>query len=431
MPHRSPQADADPPTSPTFDSLGLDPAVLDIVDALEWKTPTRIQAQAIPKIIEGHDLMGVAQTGTGKTGAFLLPIIQQLGEPQGAIRALVLEPTRELAIQVAEAMGEMEMSEGTALKHAIVYGGAPIGPQRQALKHGPDLIFATPGRLLDHMEKMLLVWRHLRFLVLDEADRMLDMGFLPDIERILRRLPMARQTLLFTATLPPEIKRLARNHMLEPQEITVGVNRSLAEGITEWLYPVRSDQKTALLIALLNELHIDSGIIFCRMKSGADRIGMALRRKGHGIGILHSDRPQAEREKTLQQFRDGEVRLLVATDVASRGLDITHITHIINHDVPESPDDYIHRVGRTARGEAKGDAITLVTPEEESSLAAIERLTQRKLERSLLADFPYRNDPLGRRAPRRDERRGGGRSGGAGGQRRGGRRRGPGHSRNR
>jgi ATP-dependent RNA helicase RhlE len=263
---------------------------------------------------------------------------------------------------------------------------------------------------------------------------MLDMGFLPDIEKIMRRLPMARQSLLFTATMPTEITRIARDHMLEPIEVTVGFNRSLAEGITEWLYPVREDQKTAFLLALLEELHIESGLIFCRMKIGADRLGQALRRRGHNVGLLHADRPQVEREATLQKFRDGEIPLIVATDVASRGLDVTGISHVINHDVPESPDDYIHRAGRTARAGDKGDVITLVSPDEERSLAQIERLLGRRLERSVLADFDYRGDPLGRSSEAPRSSRGGGRprrSSGGDSNRRGGRRHGPGHSRNR
>jgi ATP-dependent RNA helicase RhlE len=410
----------------TFENLSLSRGLLKTIRGLGWQQPTPIQSQAVPLIMGGHDLIGVAQTGTGKTGAFLLPIIEQLGVPSPHIRALVLEPTRELALQVDKALGEI--LGDSPLTHAIVYGGAPIGPQRLALKRGVDILVATPGRLLDLMGQMMIYWRDMRFLVLDEADRMLDMGFMPDIERILRRLPMARQTLLFTATMPPEIARIGRDHMLEPEEVTIGFNRSIAEGITEWLYPVRTDQKTALLLSLIDELHIESGIIFCAMKSGADRVGEALRRRGHTVGILHSDRSQDDREKTLQQFRDGEIPLLVATDVASRGLDITGITHIINHDVPQSPDDYIHRAGRTARVDAKGDAITLVSPEEERSLAAVERLLERRFERSVLADFPYRGDPLGRparSAPRKPSRarRGGGK------QR--GRHSGPGHSRNR
>ncbi|NUP88242.1 MAG: DEAD/DEAH box helicase [Candidatus Sumerlaeia bacterium] len=424
MPHRK-STDA-PAANPRFEDLGLSPELLRAIHEAGWKQPTPIQSASIPIILKGDDLMGVAQTGTGKTGAFVLPIVQRLGAPQGRVRALALVPTRELALQVA---GQLEtFATPLGLPHAAIYGGAPIGPQRMALKNGVDLLVATPGRLLDLMERMLIVWRDLRFLVLDEADRMLDMGFLPDIERILRKLPMARQTLLFTATLPPDIRRLARDHMLEPQEIDVGVNRSLAEGITEWLYPVREDQKTALLLALIEELDIGSGLIFCRTKIGADSLARALRNRGRQIGLLHADRPQAERETTLQQFRAGFLPLLVATDVASRGLDISGVTHVINYDVPQSPDDYIHRAGRTARGEAKGDAITLVTPREERLLAAIENLTRRKFERSILAGFPYRGDPLGRQSePRRESRR----PFASPGRRRGSRHHGPGHSRNR
>jgi superfamily II DNA/RNA helicase len=424
MPHRSkPRTDEGPPEAPDFRSLGLNPPLLRAVCAEGWRQPTPIQAQAVPPILAGHDLIGVAQTGTGKTGAFLLPIAQRIGGPGEHVRALILEPTRELALQVS---AHLEKIAGAVnLRHAVIYGGAPLGPQRLALKQGVDLVIATPGRLLDLMGRVYILWRHLRFLVLDEADRMLDMGFLPDVERILRELPMARQTLLFTATMPQEVRRLARDHMLEPEEVTIGYNRSIAEGITEWLYPVRGDQKTPLLLSLFEELHIESGLIFCRTRVGADRLGQALRRRKHTVGILHADRPQAEREETLRQFRAGEIPLLVATDVASRGLDITGVTHVINFDVPSNSDDYIHRVGRTARHDAKGDAITLVSPLEERDLAAIERLRGSRLERSVLADFPYKGDPLHRARPHRED------DGRHKPRRRRPRHHGPGHSRNR
>jgi ATP-dependent RNA helicase RhlE len=425
MTHRAKSPEPGDASPPTFESMGLSAPLLRAVHEERWLRPTPIQAQAIPVILEGHDLIGVAQTGTGKTGAFLLPILERLSKTHDRIRALIVEPTRELALQVGDHLEKV--CKHTPIRHAVIYGGAPVGPQRLALKTGVDILIATPGRLLDLMGRMLLIWRDLRFLVLDEADRMLDMGFLPDIEQIMRRLPMARQTLLFTATMPPDIRRLARDHMLEPREVTIGVNRSLAPGITEWIYPVRSDQKLSLLLALLDELHIDSGLIFCRTKIGADRVGGALRRHRHAVGVLHSDRVQAEREETLRRFRGGFLPLLVATDVASRGLDIAGVTHVINYDVPGAPDDYVHRVGRTGRAEEKGDAITLVSPQEERSLAAIERLVGRQLERSILADFPYRGDPLGR-APvtgHRERRRPP-----TAGRRRS-RHHGPGHTRNR
>ena len=386
-----PEAVAVAESTATFESLGLAPRLLEVLNSMGWTKPTPIQEKAIPHVLAGHDLIGVAQTGTGKTGAFLLPIINKIAEPTGRVQALILLPTRELALQVGADLGRLTPAFG--LKHAVIYGGASIGQQRLAIKNGCDILVATPGRLIDMNERTLILWSDLKYLVLDEADRMLDMGFQPDVEKILRRLPMSRRTLLFTATFAPEIKKLAETYMLSPVEVTIGYNRTVASGVTQYIYPVRQDQKAALLIQLLLTKQIDSGIVFCRTKVGTDQLGRGLRLLGLNVGILHADRPQSEREQTLESFRKGHISLLVATDVASRGLDITGVTHVINMDVPSNPDDYIHRAGRTARNKTVGDAITLVSPQEEGSFAAVQKLLGRTLERSALEDFPYKDKP--------------------------------------
>lgn len=378
----------------TFAEMALDDKIQSALAEAGWTEPSPIQARAIPRALLGKDLIGVAQTGTGKTGAFLLPIMQKLQAPGEKIRALILLPTRELAQQVNKELDKFCPALG--LRHTVVYGGTAMGLQRLKIREGVDVLVATPGRLLDLCQQTFIDWSGLEFLVLDEADRMLDMGFIPDIERIMRKLPMARQTMLFTATMAPVFKEIAQQHMLYPEEVQAGMNRGVAEGVTQWLFPVRQDQKTALLLELLHALQIDSGIIFCKTKVGTNDLGKTLEKKGFSVGILHSDRAQRDREKTLEQFRNSEVKILVATDVASRGIDISGITHVVNYDVPQNPDDYIHRVGRTARNKATGDAVTLIAPEQEKSFYGIEKLLEQKLPRHVLAGFHYRgNRPEG------------------------------------
>jgi ATP-dependent RNA helicase RhlE len=361
--------------------------VLDGVVAAGYVEPTPIQLRAIPLVMAGKDLIGSAQTGTGKTAAFALPILSQLDQPAPGPRALVLEPTRELAAQVETAF--RDYARFTPLQVAVAYGGVGYGPQNDALRKGVDVLVATPGRLLDHIGRGTVKLDKVRFLVLDEADRMLDMGFLPDVKRILQKCPRERHSALFSATIPPEIETLIQWAMRDPEIVEIGARRMPAETVRHALYPVFSQQKTDLLLELLKRLKIDSAIIFCRTKHGADRVSQMLKRHNHAVAVLHSNRTQREREQALLGFRDGRFDLLVATDIASRGLDIEDVSHVINYDVPQHPEDYVHRIGRTGRAQAKGDALTLMTAEDSTHVAAIERFIGQKVERTKLEDFPY------------------------------------------
>lgn len=354
--------------------------------------PTPIQLRAIPLILAGRDVIGSAQTGTGKTAAFALPILERLGRHGTPARALVLEPTRELAAQVETAF--RDYARFTDLRVAVLYGGVGYGKQLADLKAGPDVVLATPGRLLDHLQRGTLHLGQVKFLVLDEADRMLDMGFLPDVRRIVERCPRGRQTMLFSATIPPEIETLIRWAMKQPETIEIGARRSPAETVQHVIYPVAEAQKTDLLLALLEQVHYDSVIVFCRTKHGADRIAHLLKRANHAVALLHSNRTQREREHALQGFRDGRYEVLVATDIAARGLDIADVSHVINYDVPQHPEDYVHRIGRTGRAEARGDAFTLMVAEDAKHVAAIERFIGRKISRLKLEGFPYRYTAL-------------------------------------
>lgn len=376
-----------------FKILGLQPAVLKAVADLGFEKPTPIQEQAIPKILEGCDLIGSAQTGTGKTGAFSLPILSQLGSHQpGNPRALILEPTRELAAQVDTAT--REFATHSDLRIDVVYGGVGYGRQIEALKKGVDVLVATPGRLIDHMNQGRISLKDIQHVVLDEADRMLDMGFLPDVRRILEKCPRKRQTLLFSATIPPEIETLIKWAMRDPQTIEIGHRRSPAETVKHVLYPVSFSQKAALLVSLLDQLHWESVILFCRTKQGADLVGSLLKKHNHSVAVLHSDRNQKDREKALKGFRSGDYEVLVATDIASRGLDIQDVTHVINYDVPEHPEDYVHRIGRTGRAQAKGDALTLMVAEDAMHVQAIERFIGAPIPREKLEGFEYKYTAL-------------------------------------
>ena len=371
-----------------FSKLGLSHAALEGVRAMGYTEPTPIQLRAIPLMMEGRDVIGSPQTGTGKTAAFALPILTKLGEPSGVTRALILEPTRELAAQVETAF--RDLSRFMKLKIALVYGGVGYGQQTDALKRGADIIVATPGRLLDHLNRGNCRLDKVGFLVLDEADRMLDMGFLPDVKRILYRCPRARQTSLYSATIPPQIETLIQWAMKDPQTVEIGARRSPAATVKHVVYPVAESQKTELLLALLDHVHYDSVIVFCRTKHGADRIGHRLKKNNHAVAILHSNRTQSEREQALNGFRNGRYEVLVATDIAARGLDIADVSHVINYDVPQHPEDYVHRIGRTGRAEATGDAFTLMIAEDARHVQAIERFIGKKVERVKLENFTYK-----------------------------------------
>ena len=370
-----------------FAKLGLSPEMVEGVKAMGYVDPTPIQLRAIPLIMEGRDVIGSAQTGTGKTAAFALPILSKLGQHQPKTRVLILEPTRELAAQVETAI--RDFARFTNLQIAVIFGGVGYGRQLDALRRGVDILVATPGRLLDHLERGTARIDTVQHLVLDEADRMLDMGFLPDVKRIVQKCPQNRQTLLFSATVPPQIESLIRWAMRNPETIEIGARRSPAETVKHVIYPVAENQKTDLLRALLDHVHYESVIIFCRTKHRADHIARLLKRNNHAVAVLHSNRTQREREQALQGFREGRYEVLVATDIAARGLDIADVSHVVNYDVPQHPEDYIHRIGRTGRAAATGDAFTLMVAEDSSHVASIERFIGKKIERLKLENFNY------------------------------------------
>jgi ATP-dependent RNA helicase RhlE len=375
-----------------FSRLGLTAQVLEGVKAMGYVDPTPIQLRAIPMILAGQDVIGSAQTGTGKTAAFALPLLVKLGHHDPRTRVLVLEPTRELAAQVETAV--RDLSRFTDLRTAVLFGGVGYGKQLDDLKRGVDIIIATPGRLLDHMERGTCRLDQVRHLVLDEADRMLDMGFLPDVRRIVQKCPRDRQTMLFSATIPPEIETLIQWAMRKPETIEIGARRTPADTVKHVIYPVSDTQKSDLLLALLERVNYDSVIVFCRTKHGADRIAQLLKRNNHAVAVLHSNRTQREREQALRGFREGRFEVLVATDIAARGLDIADVSHVINYDVPHHPEDYIHRIGRTGRAEATGDAFTLMVAEDSKHVGAIERFIGKRVERVKLENFDYRYTAL-------------------------------------
>ena len=369
-----------------FSKLGLSPKVLEGVTAAGYTDPTPIQLRAIPLLMAGRDLIGCAQTGTGKTAAFALPILSRL-EQRGALRALVLEPTRELAAQVETAIHDY--GRFTNLRTAVVFGGTGYGRQDQVLRQGVDILVATPGRLLDQIKRGMVKLNQIEILVLDEADRMLDMGFMPDVRRIIERCPRARQTMLFSATIPPEIEQLCKFALRHPETVEIGLRRSAAETVTHALYPVASDQKEVLLEELLKRTDFDQVLIFCRTKHGAVRVARKLHQQGRAVAVLHSNRTQREREKALSGFRDGRYEVMVATDIAARGIDVEQISHVINFDVPHHPEDYVHRIGRTGRAQSVGDAFTIMTGEDVREVAAIEHFIGQKIPRVKLDAFDY------------------------------------------
>jgi len=356
----------------SFDEFNLDPRCLDALAKMGISTPTPVQAAAIPIALERKDLVAVAQTGTGKTLGFLLPGLTFLAQ-NGPHRnqMLVLVPTRELCIQVHEVLQEIGPALGVT--STTIYGGVSLEKQAEALRKGRNVIVATPGRLLDHLGRRNVQFDDLDVLVLDEADRMLDMGFLPDILRIIEQLPEDRQTLMFSATFPDPIARLAQRMMYEPERVTIGGVSKPVETVRQVLYPVEQGNKTKLLLQLLEEEEPGPTLIFLRTKAATEMLSHTLQKKGYKIAELHGDRSQGQRTQALKGFRDGKYDILVATDVAARGLDIEDVTHVFNYDIPLNPDDYVHRIGRTARAQKEGDAITFVTPGEWQALGTIEK----------------------------------------------------------
>ena len=377
----------------SFTALGLSEKVLEGVRAAGYTVPTPIQLRAIPLVLSGKDVIGSAQTGTGKTAAFALQILSKLGQhnPVGP-RALILEPTRELASQVETAI--RDYARFTNLKVTVVYGGVCYGKQNDELRAGADIVAATPGRLLDHLEQGTLRLDKVEFLVLDEADRMLDMGFLPDVRRLVEKCPRARNTALFSATIPPQIETLIQWAMNKPETIEIGARRTPAETVKHVIYPVSDSQKSDLLLQLLERVNYNSVLVFCRTKHGADRIAGLLKRHNHAVAVLHSNRTQKEREQALEGFRNGKYEVLVATDIAARGLDIADVSHVINYDVPQHPEDYIHRIGRTGRAEHTGDAFTIMIAEDAPHVFAIERFISQKIPRVKMENFDYRYTAL-------------------------------------
>ncbi|HYN08053.1 MAG TPA: DEAD/DEAH box helicase [Vicinamibacterales bacterium] len=378
-----------------FTALGLHPSLLRAVKEMGFARPTPIQADTIPPALSGRDVLASAETGSGKTAAFLLPILHRLiGVPRGTTRALVLAPTRELAAQILDDLQDLAVH--TPVTGAAIFGGVNPGPQEHALRSGVDVIVATPGRLLDHLRRPYAKLDKIEYLVLDEADRMLDMGFLPEIRKILRYVPARRQTLFFCATMPLPIRALTSEMLSQP--VTVRRERASVTpvGITQAVYPVAQELKSALLVALLRRGDISQALVFTRTKHRANRLADALTRAGIETGRLHGNRSQAQRTAALAAFKNGRSPVLVATDIAARGIDVDALGHVVNFDVPLVPDDYIHRVGRTGRAEATGDAFTFVAPEERDELAAIERALGRPLARVTVPDFDYAARPTTR-----------------------------------
>jgi len=367
---------------------GLDQRCLSVLDTMGIEKPTPVQATAIPIALTGRDLVATAQTGTGKTLAFTLPSLTRLAqEKKERNRMLVLLPTRELCIQVEQVV--KTMGKALRLRTALIYGGVGYNTQREQLKRGSDIIVATPGRLLDHMGQGAVRFNSLEILVFDEADRMLDMGFLPDIRRILGKLPRERQTLMFSATFAPELQRLTNEMMNDPERIEIGQVARPVDQVRQLLIPLRQEEKSQMLVSLLEEEgEMETTIVFLRTKMRTDRLTKLLKGKGFKAAGIHGDMQQSQRKRAIDGFRAGEYKILVATDVAARGLDIEDITHVVNYDIPESADDYVHRIGRTARAEREGDAITFVCPGDVSALESIERTLGKNIPRKEYEGMP-------------------------------------------
>lgn len=379
----------------SFSSLDLHPNLLKGLKELGFSRPTPIQSDAIPPAVAGRDVLACAMTGSGKTAAFLLPIVNKLIQrPRGTTRALIVTPTRELAAQVLEHLNELAVH--TPITGAAVYGGVGMGPQEHAFRSGVDIIIATPGRLLDHLKAPYAKLDNLEHLVLDEADRMLDMGFLPEIRRLLRHLPARRQTLFFSATMPAPIVALTREMLRDPAMIQIDRASKPAVGITQAVYPVPQELKSALFLTLLKRGEIEQALVFTRTKHRANRLAEFLAGQGIKAERIHGNRSQAQRTAALAGFKSGKYPVLVATDIAARGIDVEALGHVVNFDVPTASEDYIHRVGRTGRAEATGEAFTFAAPEEQDELRAIERAVGKRLPRVTVPDFDYNARPAGR-----------------------------------
>ncbi|WP_176080495.1 DEAD/DEAH box helicase [Paraburkholderia tropica] len=397
------------PSTETFDQFGLAPEILRAIQEQGYTTPTPIQAQAIPVVLTGRDVMGAAQTGTGKTASFSLPILQRLlplastsaSPARHPVRALILTPTRELADQVANNV--RTYAQHTPLRSAVVFGGVDMNPQSDELRRGVEILIATPGRLLDHVQQKTTNLGQVQMLVLDEADRMLDMGFLPDLQRILNLLPKERQTLLFSATFSPEIKKLAATYLRTPQTIEVARSNSTNANVTQIVYEVAEGDKTGAVVQLIRDRGLKQVIVFCNSKIGASRLARQIEKQGIVAAAIHGDRTQSERMQALDAFKRGEIEALVATDVAARGLDIAELPAVINFDLPFNAEDYVHRIGRTGRAGATGDALSLCSPNEKKQLADIEKLIKRPLTVEHLAvDTPVAHHEGGSRRRDRD-----------------------------
>ncbi|MEI6812796.1 MAG: DEAD/DEAH box helicase [bacterium] len=371
----------------TFADLGLSEPMLEALRDAGYKHPTPIQAQAVPLALKGRDLIGLAQTGTGKTAAFTIPIIERLLGGPHRTRALILTPTRELCVQVEESFARYGKHSG--LDVIPVYGGVGYEPQVKALRDGVDVIVATPGRLLDHLEKQNVVLDEVEVLVLDEADRMLDMGFAPQLNRIVAQMHSYRQTLLFSATMPPEVEALARKYLRRPVVVQVGRRSGAATTVQHYVYPCPKEKKSALLVELLKQKAMDTVLIFTRTKHGADKIVRHLEDAGIASTAMHADKTQGQRTQALEDFKSGKVRVLVATDIAQRGLDISGITHVINYDVPQQAEDYVHRIGRTGRAASTGDAYTFMCADEIAMVKTIERVIQQSIPRVSVAGYDF------------------------------------------
>ncbi len=378
-----------------FGSLKLHASLLAGIKDLGFAKPTPIQADAIPPAMEGRDVLACAMTGSGKTVAFLLPILNKLlTKPRGTTRALIITPTRELAAQIVQELNDVAVH--TPITGAAVYGGVGMGPQEHAFRSGVDVIVATPGRLLDHLRHSYARLDKIEHLVLDEADRMLDMGFLPDIRRVLKQIPTRRQTLFFSATMPAPILQLTREMLHNPATINLERKSLPATGITQAVYPVPQELKSLLLFTLLDRQLMKEALVFTRTKHRANRLWEFLTKRGINAARIHGNRSQAQREDALAGFKNGRYRVLVATDIAARGIDVEALGHVVNFDVPLAPEDYIHRVGRTARAELTGEAFTFVSPQEEGELKSIERAVSKSLPRVTLPDFNYTARPEGK-----------------------------------
>ncbi|MEL7561574.1 DEAD/DEAH box helicase [Dehalogenimonas sp. 4OHTPN] len=371
----------------TFESFNLHPAVMNGVKAVGYTEPTPIQAQAIPPALEGKDLIGLAQTGTGKTAAFVIPMLQRLLKgPTGKLRALIISPTRELAEQIYDTI--KGLSYYTSLRAMAIYGGVGMEPQKSKIRTGVDIVVACPGRLLDHVWQGTIDFTDVELLVIDEADRMFDMGFLPDVRKILKCLMHQRQTLLFSATMPDDVRKLVREVLKDPVTVQIGTVAP-ANTVAHALYPVRQDLKTPLLKAVLKQIDTGSILVFTRTKHRTERVALALAQAGHSVASIQGNLSQYRRQEALDGFKDGKYKVLVATDIASRGIDVSDVSHVINYDMPDTADAYIHRIGRTGRIGKTGDAFTFVTAEDELMVKSLERLLKAPIERRIVDGFKY------------------------------------------